>query len=351
MTYVHQYFEESERGFIMSKLKVIQVGTGGFGTSWLEIIDNFEAIELVGVVDVNHKNLLNAKEFIKNNKVEYFTDHLEAFSKIKADIAVIITPPQTHKRLALDALENNLNVFMEKPIAHTLEDALELLEKSKQYRKFVMISQNYRWRPEIEAVKQAVQKEKIGKIEYVEWNFRRATKFGGWRDQYEEILIEDMSIHHFDLMRHILGVEPSTVFAKSMKPSWSWFNGKSTATVIMNFENVLINYFGSWVTRGKETPWNGEFKLVGEKGVIELNDDCPSITFADGMFKELLPVPMEFEDREYSLYEMTEAIKENRKPITDIADNINSFAIVGAALESIKQEKEIEITSVLKGRG
>lgn len=327
----------------MEKLKVIQVGTGGFGVSWLEILDNFKDIELAAVVDVNQENLDHAKGLIKSSGVRYFTNHLEAFSEVKADIAVIITPPQTHKKLALDALEHNLNVFMEKPIAHTFEDAEELLEKSKEYQKFVMISQNYRWRPEIEAVKKAVDEKLIGKVEYVEWNFRRATKFGGWRDQYEEILIEDMSIHHFDLMRHILGVEPLTVFAKSMKPSWSWFNGNSAASVIMEFEDTLINYFGSWVTTGKETSWNGEFKLVGEKGIIELNNDCPSVALVDGITEELQLASMEYEDREYSIYEMVQAIKENRKPITELADNIKSFAIVGAALESIKKAKEIKM--------
>ncbi|MFJ7974508.1 Gfo/Idh/MocA family protein [Peribacillus sp. NPDC096379] len=332
----------------MSKLKVIQVGTGGFGTSWIEILDNFNEIELVAVVDVNLENLENAKGIIKNNSVEYFNDHLEAFSKINADIAVIITPPQTHKKLALDALAHDLNVFLEKPIAQTFEDAKDLLEKSKQHKKFIMISQNYRWRPEIEAVRKAVEKELIGKVEYVEWNFRRATKFGGWRDQYNEILIEDMSIHHFDLMRHILGVEPTTVFAKSMKPSWSWFNGNGTASVIMKFEDIFINYFGSWVTRGKETSWNGEFKLVGEKGVIELNDDCPTVTFENGSSEKIEVEDMQYEDRNYSIYEMVSAIKQGRKPATDLSDNINSFAIVGAALESIKQAKEINVQELIK---
>ncbi|MBS4208655.1 Gfo/Idh/MocA family oxidoreductase [Bacillus sp. FJAT-50079] len=327
----------------MSKYKAIQVGAGGFGISWLEILDRFEDIELVAVVDVNSENLKNAEGFLKNSSVEYFTDHLEAFSKVEADIAVIITPPQTHKKLALDALEHNLNVFMEKPIAHTFADALELLKKSEQYEKFIMISQNYRWRPEIEAIKKALNEGLIGKVNFVEWNFRRATKFGGWRDQYSEILIEDMSIHHFDLMRHILGVELSTIFAKSMKPSWSWFNGNSTASAIMNFDDILINYFGTWVTRGKETPWNGECKLVGEKGVIELMDDIPLVTYEDGTTEKLQVDPMKFEDREYSIYEMVQAMKENRKPVTDLADNIKSFAIVGAALESIKQAKEIQM--------
>jgi len=334
----------------MSKLKAIQVGTGGFGTSWLEILDNFQELELVAVVDVNQENLENAKRFVKNPSVEYYTDHLEAFAKSKADIAVIITPPQTHKKLALDALANDLHVFMEKPIAQTFEDAKELFEKSKVYEKFIMISQNYRWRPEIQAVKKAIEEEVIGKVEYVEWNFRRATKFGGWRDQYSEILIEDMSIHHFDLMRYLLDVNPSAVFAKSMKPSWSWFNGNSTASLVMDFEGILINYFGSWVTRGKETPWNGDFKLVGEKGIIELIDNCPTITFENGQIKQLEIESMEYEDREYSIYEMVSAIKEGRKPVTVLSDNIQSFAVVGAALLSIKQNKEIDVQDIIKMR-
>lgn len=332
----------------MGKLKAIQIGVGGFGGSWLEILDNYDDIELSAVVDMDLDNLEHAKDLIKSSSVQYFTNHLDAFSKVKADIAIIITPPQTHKKLALDALEHNLNVFMEKPIAHTFEDAVDLLDKSETYSKFVMISQNYRWRPEIEAVKRAIEENLIGKVEYVEWDFRRATKFGGWRDQYEEILIEDMSIHHFDLMRHILGVEPTTVFSKSMRPSWSWFNGKSAASVIMNFEDVLINYFGSWVTRGKETTWNGEFKLFGAKGVIELNDDVPSITFEDGTTNKLELIPLQYEDREYSIYEMVQAIKENRKPVTELADNIKSFVIVGAALESIRQKREIKINELFK---
>ncbi|ULT59355.1 Gfo/Idh/MocA family oxidoreductase [Neobacillus drentensis] len=331
----------------MDKLKAIQVGTGGFGSSWLEILDKFQEIELVAVVDVNPENLENAKQFIQNNSPQYYTDHIEAFAKSKADIAVIVTPPQTHKKLALDALAYDLYVFMEKPIAQKFEDAKELLEKSGTYKKFIMISQNYRWRPEIQAVKKALDENVIGKVEYVEWNFRRATKFGGWRDQYSEILIEDMSIHHFDLMRYLLGVNPSTVFAKSLKPSWSWFNGNSAASLILSFEDILINYFGSWVTRGKETPWNGDFKLVGERGVIELNDNCPTITLENSETKQLELEEMEFEDRAYSIFEMVQAIKQGRIPSTVLSDNIQSFALVGAALQSIQQNKEIDVQEML----
>jgi predicted dehydrogenase len=284
---------------------------------------------------------VDAKKLLKDDSIQFFQNHLEAFEHVEADIAIIITPPQTHKRLALDALEAGLYVFMEKPITHTFEEATELYIEAKKYEKFIMISQNYRWRPEIEAMKNCIQAGTIGTVEYGEWNFRRATKFGGWRDQYSEILIEDMSIHHFDLLRHILGEEPTSIYAKSMKPSWSWFGGNGVASAIIKFNTILINYFGSWVTRGKETSWNGEVRLVGSKGIIELIDDIPLFTDENGTTIELELPKMTYTDREYSIYEMVQAIKENRKPVTHLEDNLKSFSIVGGALQSINQGEEV----------
>ncbi|WP_046586723.1 Gfo/Idh/MocA family protein, partial [Bacillus sp. SA1-12] len=327
----------------MNKLKVIQIGVGGFGQSWLTILKDFDEIELVAIVDVDENNIQNAIKALNDETVLKFQNHLEAFEQVQADIAIIITPPQTHKQLAIDALEAGMYVFMEKPITHTFEEAIELANQSKQYEKFIMISQNYRWRPEIEAIKNCIQAGTIGAVEYGEWNFRRATKFGGWRDQYSEILIEDMSIHHFDLLRHILGKEPSSIYAKSMKPSWSWFGGNGVASAIIKFDDILINYFGSWVTRGNETSWNGEVRLVGSKGIVELINDVPMLTLEDGMTTELKLPKMRYTDRAFSIYEMIEAIKENRKPITHIEDNLKSFAIVGGALKSIKKGAEVVV--------
>lgn len=323
--------------------KIIQVGIGGFGISWLEILKNHQNVKLVAVVDVLEDNLTKAKEHLGEEGVNYFTDYEKAFEETNADVAVIITPPQTHKKIALKALENDLHVFMEKPIAHSKEDAIELNKLAKQFSSHVMISQNYRYRPEIQSIKNAVEQGKVGPVEYVEWNFRRATKFGGWRDQYQEIIIEDMSIHHFDLLRYILGKNASSVFAKSMRPSWSWFNGNPTASVVIDLEDVLVNYFASWVTSGPETSWNGECKLYGENGVIALIDDIPYFINQQGE-KEILPLPiMEYEDREYSINEMVNAINEGRMPDTVISDNIHSFNIVTAAVASINSKKEVFI--------
>ncbi|SER54786.1 Predicted dehydrogenase [Gracilibacillus ureilyticus] len=327
----------------MLKKRVIQVGAGGFGLSWLEILHQHEEIEIVAVVDVDIDNQKRAQELLQNEKVPCFTDYNRAFEEIVAEIAVIVTPPQTHKEIAIRALENDLHVFMEKPIAHTEKDAIELTEFSKSCSKSIMISQNYRYRPEIQAIKNAVNAHMAGPIEYVEWNFRKATKFGGWRDQYDEIIVEDMSIHHFDLMRYLLDENPTSIYAKSMRPSWSWFKGNPNVSATIKLGNILVNYFASWVTSVRETSWNGDFMLYGEKGAITLINDKPCILRNDGTKENLVIPEMDLVDRAYSITEMIRSIDESRLPLTDISDNIHSFQMVSTALKSIKQGKEISL--------
>ncbi|GAB2553890.1 Gfo/Idh/MocA family protein [Gracilibacillus alcaliphilus] len=323
--------------------KIIQVGTGGFGSTWLEILKDDPQTDVVAIVDVVEENLEKAKKMMGTKEVHYYLNHVEAFEQEEADIAVVITPPQTHKQIAMDALENNLHVFMEKPLAHTKEEADALYELAKNYEQYVVVSQNYRYRPEIQAIKQAVEQQAAGPIEYAEWNFQRASKFGGWRDNYQEIIIEDMSIHHFDLLRYILGKNADTVYAKSMRPSWSWFKGNPTASVLINMEGILVNYFASWVTSGPETSWNGECKLYGKQGVIALINDLPVIIKPNGE-EQSIPVPdMKRQDRAFSINEMISAIEGGREPDNVISDNIHSFHIVSASLESIKLKREINL--------
>ncbi|WP_066191478.1 Gfo/Idh/MocA family protein [Gracilibacillus timonensis] len=323
--------------------KIIQVGTGDFGLTWLEILKDDPHVDIVAVVDVAKENLEKARRIMDVKTINYYENHLEAFEKETADIAVVITPPQTRGQITLDALKHDFHVFMEKPLAHTKETADDLFELAKKYQQHVVVSQNYRYRPEIQAIKQAVEQEVVGPIEYVEWNFQRASKFGGWRDNYQEIILEDMSIHHFDLLRYILGKNADTVYAKSMRPSWSWFQGNPTASVLIDMEGIHVNYFASWVTSGPETSWNGECKLYGRQGIIALIDDRPMIIKSNGEEQSLSLPEMEKQDRAFSINEMITAIEEGREPSNVVSDNIYSFQMVSASLESIKLKREIDL--------
>jgi predicted dehydrogenase len=191
----------------------------------------------------------------------------------------------------------------------------------------------------------------IGQIGYMEYEFRKAMKFGGWRDNYSEILLEDMSIHHFDIMRYLLGVEPTEVYAKSFNPSWSWFSGNPSATLSISFENdIEVSYFGSWVSRGKETSWNGDIRIVGEKGAIEVLDDEVFLFTVnehdEATYETIKQVHIPFDDRMSSLDNMVQSILNHTTPATSIEDNIKSCQLTCSTIESAKAGEKVKITGL-----
>lgn len=325
----------------MGIMRMIQIGAGGFGQSWLQIVKDCRAAELAAVVDIMPDNLAQAAQITGLPQERLFHQPEDGFREIKADIALIVTPPQTHKALAAQALEAGLHVLMEKPMTHTYEEAIELLEISRRYNKQIAVSQNYRWRAPVQTVKQLLNEGVIGSVGYVEYEFRKAMKFGGWRDNYSEILLEDMAIHHFDIIRFLLEAEAEEILAHSFRPSWSWFSGNPSASVVMQLERgIQVHYFGSWVSRGKETSWNGDIRIVGDHGAIEMIND--EITLWTGEAPEnavcrvIDQIPAKLGDRASSLDDFVTAVRQSRIPATPIQDNIRSFEMTCAAIQSAK---------------
>jgi len=337
----------------MKNIRLIQIGAGGFGQAWLQVVKNYPEVDLVAVVDMMPENLTIAKQVTGLPETQLFSSVDEAFESVAADLALIVTPPPTHKKLAVKALQSDLHVMLEKPMTHTYEEALDLVEIIRNYDKKVMVSQNYRWKQEIQTLKRLLQEGAIGQIGYIEYHFRKAFKFGGWRDQYAEILLEDMAIHHFDIMRFLLEKEAVEVVAQSFRPAWSWFRGNPSASVMIRFQNdVHVHYFGSWVARGHQTSWNGDVRIVGEHGAIEMIDDKIHLLLGDDteveedILVDLVERPLG--DMASSLNDMVNAIRTGKTPMTSADDNLLSFELTSAAIQSAKTGERIALSDFKK---
>jgi predicted dehydrogenase len=332
----------------VKNIRFIQIGAGRFGQSWLQVLKEYPDAELAAVVDVVPENLENAKQSAGLSDRAVFRDLDEAFSRVDADAVLIVTPPQTHKELALKALHAGYHVLMEKPLTHTYEEAVELLSASRGLDRQIAVSQNYRWRKPVQTVKRLLERNAVGRIGYIEYAFRKAMRFGGWRDAYSDILLEDMSIHHFDMIRYFTGKEAVSVYSESFRPEWSWFSGNPSAGVWMELQDdIRVHYFGSWVSRGKETTWNGDIRIVGDQGAIELNDDQVHVWSGDpqlGAEHRLEPtMALNYEDRTASLDDFVQAIGLNRRPVTSIEDNFRSFELTCATIESARSGQKVSL--------
>ena len=85
----------------------------------------------------------------------------------------------------------------------------------------------------LEILKGVLDSGRLGAVGAVSIRFHRGPHFGGFRDEMPFPLIIDMSIHHFDMMRYLLGREVTDIRGYSFNPAWSWFRGDATAILAM----------------------------------------------------------------------------------------------------------------------
>jgi predicted dehydrogenase len=332
----------------------------GLGRIWAKLIHESPEFELAGLIDVDPARLVDYGAQYGVPESARFSDFDRALASLEADVIVVVTPPDSHRRHVLTALDAGFHVLSEKPLAASMDEAREMARHISASPHKFMVSQNYRWRDDVETVRQALAAGVVGQIGYITLEFNSGHRFGGWREQLADVLLEDMSIHHFDLIRHLTGRDCLSIYARSFHPHWSWFAGNPAACVLLRMEGGLeVNYFGSWVSRGKETTWGGEWRIVGEKGAIHW--DGPASTLVTGQPEDsprdpllvtsaLPPATLEHIEFAWSLYEFKQAIEGNREPVTGISDNIQSFAMAMAAIESARGGHPVDVQAYLKGR-
>lgn len=333
-------------------IKIILVGIGGFANAWFpEIIDSPD-VEFAGFVEINSKIIRQQVKEYDLARDEIFPTLDEALEAVEADGVINVTPPAVHKPISLTALERGLPVLSEKPLADSMASAQAIVEKSNQTGILHMISQDYRYKVPFQTLKSVLDSGELGAVDSLRVDFYKGPQLKGrFHEQLPYPLLQDMSIHHFDLMRYLLGSNLSSVSARSWAPRWNWFNGESAVSAILEFENqVAVSYNASWCGTGQETSWNGDWRFDCEDGVLLLKDDQVYLhrrtdKLEDfGVFKQFVnedlvevpPLDLELVGRGRLLHEFVEAITNGTTPETISQDNIVSLKMVFDVIEAAK---------------
>jgi predicted dehydrogenase len=288
-----------------------------------------------------------------------FTSIAAAVEEVESDAALIVVPPAHHAPLALEALERGLNCLIEKPFASSVADAHAIVERADALGRVVMVSQQYRHRGGARTVARLLEERALGRLGAVYVQFASELPVPGFQQEMEEPLLWDMAIHHFDLVRGILGIEPILVQATTSNPSWSSFRGNAAATVVLETEDgVVVTYAGTWAPRGRTTGWDGVWDLLCEEGSIRwAGDDVLLTPLARPLRAKLMKKLARREwkgrritttavaepDRLGSLAEFAAAIRQKREPETSGRDNIRSLALTIAAVTSARQRATVDV--------
>ena len=332
-------------------MRFIQVGVGGFGRTWMPHMQRDRKASLAAVVDTDREALEAARELTGLARSRCLSDFRKAFETVEADAVLNVTPPSLHHEVALAAFERGLHVLTEKPIADTMANGRRMVEAAQQAGVTLMVSQNYRFRPWARTMRRLIGSGQFGPPDSMSVRFAKAVRFeGSFRLKMDHPLVRDMSIHHFDLMRALTGREPTTVYARTWQPSWSWFDGDPCAAALFEFDGGLeAVYEGSWVSRGRETTWDGYWCVECPQAVLELRGERVHVTPAEHPDTDS---EVELDHGPASgqtavLAEFQQAVAEGREPETSGRDNLVSMAMSVAVMESSRAHRPVRIADVL----
>lgn len=201
------------------KLKVGVIGLG-MGKGHLRDYHSNPKCEVVAVADVDQERLdLIGDEYGVQRR---YLSGEQLLEKENLDAVSIATPNKFHHPLTMAALNKNMHVLCEKPMAMTVAEAQEMKETADRKGKNLMINLSYRFSDMSFALKQQVEDGVIGDIYFgrTVWHRRRGIpRFGGWFGQKELSgggPLIDLGVHRIDLALWLMGYpEPVSVYGST----------------------------------------------------------------------------------------------------------------------------------------
>lgn len=325
---------------------LLLVGAGEMGRAWLSAIQADAGAELAGVVDLDVDAARRAVADAGLPHVPVGTDAVALARQTGARAVVDVTVPAAHHPVTTAALFAGLPVLGEKPAAATVAETLSLVAAAEVTGQLFVVSQSRRYNAQLFAFRDRART--LGDLGVLTTEFFRAPRFGGFREEMAHPLLVDMAIHPFDTARFLLGAEPVAVYCEAFNPPWSWYAGDAAATAIFEMTGgVRYAYTGSWCSPGRETSWNGSWRLSGQDGTAQWDGDHGPVV--EGV-PDAVRAPAEApgEGIAGSLAAFLAALGDGRAPMGEVHENVLSLVMVEAAVESASTGARVQVDDVLE---
>ena len=330
----------------MARKRALFAGLGSYGKKWYDMMKRRDDVEVVGAVKRIQGEVGKPGGELVN--IPYRASLPDAIREFGPDFVFNLTPPEAHFAVGKTALEHMVPVLSEKPVTESLEQARALLDLRRTAGIPYVVAQKFRYMAWARTMRRVIEEGRIGKPGQANVHFHDSPRFwpGAYYLEVAQPFLSDYCPHSFDLIRYILGENPVEIFAQSFNPAWSWFKGKAAASVCLSFPSrLVVNYYGTWVSTGRSTTQNGNWRIEGDRGALILDFD--RLFIENGRdHREEIPIPAwDKPDEMIILDEFLGVLETGRGHETDIEDNIFSMQMVTGSVASATSHRPVELRS------
>jgi predicted dehydrogenase len=224
-------------------MKVAVIGCGYWGPN---LVRNFvQSNKVQGLIccDLDPKRLERMKNLYLS--VEVLSDYKELLRRSDLDAVAIATPVKTHHPLAKEFLLQGKHVFVEKPLTHSYETALELVKLAEENQKVLMVGHTFEYTAAVNKVKDIVESGELGKVLYIS-----SIRVNLGLFQPDINVVWDLAPHDISTIIYVLGEVPVSVNSQGkahFKPGI-----EDVATTTLNFKDGVIAFIhSSWLDPNK----------------------------------------------------------------------------------------------------
>ncbi|PSR52418.1 oxidoreductase [Adhaeribacter arboris] len=252
-------------------LRVLVVGCGNMGTSHAFAYHTVDGFQICGIVSTGKsKEVLNQKI---GGSYPLFSDLDEALKQTQPDAVCISTYPDTHESFALKALAKGCHVFLEKPIADSVEGAERVAAAAQKANKKLVVGYILRHHPSwIEFVRLT---RELGKPLVMRMNLNQQSHGAAWavhRNLMKSLSpIVDCGVHYIDVMCQMTRSRPIQVSAIGARltediPVGNYNYGQ----LQIRFEDGSVGWYeAGWGPMISETAFFVK-DVIGPKGAVSI---------------------------------------------------------------------------------
>ncbi|MDE2732978.1 MAG: Gfo/Idh/MocA family oxidoreductase [Gemmatimonadota bacterium] len=204
----------------MDKIRVGFIGCGGNASGHIGRVLDIPEAEVVALCDVDQASLQRAKErHAQAAELPEFTHYQEMLEQVELDAVEISTPHTLHFEQIMAALDKGLHVLTEKPMVCTVDHARQVIAKSEETSKVVMISYQRHLQAQYRYVRNQIAAGELGDIQFIsalqDQKWYQVT-IGLWRQQMALSgggQLNDSGSHLLDIALWMTGLEVAEVQA------------------------------------------------------------------------------------------------------------------------------------------
>lgn len=318
-------------------------------------------LNIVALCDIEKSKMEETvTKFNFPNLVNKYVDYKEMLEIEKPELIAICTESGKHGQIALDCIEAGSNLIIEKPIALSLEEADQIIEKARDKNVKVSACHQNRFNKSVNKIREAIERKRFGRLFYgtahIRWNRGRDYyKQASWRGTWDQDggALMNQCIHNIDLLRWMMGDEITEVVGMTDNLMHDFIDAEDFGMALIKFSN------GSYgIVEGTTNiyPRNLEETLYifGEKGTVKAGGKSVNI-IEEWQFADNQDNPEEIKEKYHEnppnvygfghkpLYaNVIDAIKNDRDPYVTAEDGRRALELVLAIYKSAAEGKSVK---------